>query len=1489
MTPASFLCLCFAAIGCGMTEPTWLVRRSCDSSFFRPYPQDWPCATNAVCGRALVMDMWHRSMPRCHGFAFVAYADLRVPVGGRYSFRLEKTPRCVMSARLFVNGACPDEQPDGTVALEKGIASVMILCRQPQKEDVPEGKHPYADFRLMSRLQGTADFVSADVAWPRDPTVAERPVNGFEHEFAPKDGACREFCYRSFAIDVPEDGYYELGVAQARYAANIRICLDGLQIVGLQPRALDTERCYLGDEDDAGDRHGLRLGFVPRMTKVRYLRSGRHCLDVLVYPGPWDYDDSSVPKLMESGQLRIGYSRLSGKNPRQETGFWFEGRDDMVYAKGEQFQLSFGSACHVPREHVFEVTNRTAGGAAFVRKMPVDNRVRTFAYPCAEEGAFEYRVLDSRGRVVDGPWAFVVADMSPVARHRSRSEAIASAADRLVDAVECTEGRNGAHQLRDGAGASVVMTNAEGLAYRLPGPAGWRNKRVERLGKPGTRLFAEGNFRLATAEEIRRNRYRPSFSTLDWFAYTLRVRNPGRPHVVRCTVPNDQSRLVTCYAIDRKTGAYNGWNLHAGCGPACGETSYLSFFVWPNDAEVDVLVPNTTGNHGGKLDRRGAVVRIELLECADGHVPALPEAFGGWSETRNFGWSGEQGDFYVNERTMPPLWDDVDDWIRSEQNPHAYHSWNDLLIAWRRFGELSSYRGDSLCSGPLFSYGMQLYQGPASRICYPGRDIHGLGHHNEFVDPFDRDAFKLLLMKATAHRVKYVADFMMYVPERAGAFWAEAAGRPGETNGLFLSAEASGRPWRALTGALVNNPAHPVYRETVVRFCRELSRRYGRYPAFGGLRTRYWRGCEAGFEPWWKSERLGFDDFTVAQFARENGLDLPSVGTDSAAFEARRTDLTNRYGRAWRTWRAQKVLTLREEMLAALRSEAPQAQLYVTSVGDFARSAGLEPELYENKPELGYLPEQAESGIGGESVEINNLDGKTFEGFDVRPRQFRHADHGTNEFCAGSYPQGICCNRGYRAHPYQLQSSARALANNKLKLLRAGGEWCLPPADEGLRAFVRVYRAIPDLTYERFAAEHGVGEDAPYAVWFAPMEDATVVWFVNTTDKSLSLRARFDKPTGCAVDLVTGESRTSGHELVLNLDPFMPAVWRVSGACRPVGLDACVIGEGSGRIRRLWTMLDDFGRQVRATGAREVIASVGFDRQWRPREGMTYGGPDAVFEWENLVAPIREAAAHDDWLTVERLSLRLRAEHPWWFSLFGWPNDETHCATMKRERLAAPKTDFTIGGVRGSCRRISVTALFGGDYGPLSVLVDGKTLWTFPAGSTREPRWETRLTPVTLPWLSKGVSVRFEGAEGVRPAVAEASAPMEPPEAVTRFQAEDGRMFDIGRNRLFDVAVAETDTLSFWVKNCGRSPLVTICVAGLDACELQSGGKTVAAKVQDARPWYVATVTEARDEFTRFDLKIDRSKTDAKVGVAVFNTGNVVVRAGQSDEQETLR
>ena len=1280
------------------------------------------------------------TVKRHHGFTIASRGVFTAKTDGTYRFRFDGRPS-TGGYRVLVDGYFLDQRPgavnqtnlliEADVPLRAGKVPITIYCKSV-------GSH-CARMKLFAKAPGAADFALVDPE-PATGVTPETPLVSFDREFRLEEGALRYAAYRTWTFDVPEAGFYELAARMTMVPRFVKMCLDGSQFMTWTERSnVKIQDCFWHLPDRTGSKHVLRLDFFNNFRKVFYLEKGRHTFDAMAMQNAWLQGDD-MPKLMGDGTVRFGLNRLRGKNAADETAFELEGRpDSMVFERGRGFTFvarTADSSCRTP--HTFVVRTVRETNEVFRQAFALDGtRAVKVAYPAPDEGAFEYYVLNDRGETVEGPWAFAVADPTPLKRPRSGTFEEPKLVK--VDEVDCTvEGPGGPHEFRE-QGKSEVFDSPVGK-YRRTGPVCGKTWRDEK------------------------RRYQQTF---DWYAYTLKVRNPHRCHVVRVKVPNDIDRFNTVMAFDRKSLQHNGWVIRSGVGPETGDWSDLEFFVWPNTDAIDVMVLHgwvRPADRIERMSRRSAARSIAIYEYEGGAMPVLPEAREGWQEGRSFGWYGEQTDLYVTEHMMPRLWQDDTRWAKQGDSTHIYRTWQDISDVWERFGELAMHRGDSLCWVPAFTYNMQLLGGEYTRLMWPSQDPYIYqSPYAEIADPCDRDVFMLALMKANKYGVRLVADFM---PQRLyPEAWASYHGMPGETNGFYLTENAAGKIHAASwTATPIMNPCHPLARKHFVTAYRALGRRYGRYPAFAGVRLRQWGGVPGTFEPTWQNADLGFDDYTVAKFAADEGLaDLKSVGRDEAAFTARRELIRRKYLDRWNRWRGDKVFSMYEEMLAALREGAPQARIWgphISATNDqWGVGRGLDPERYKNRRDLGYVKGQVTIRDGG--VELGGFYPPDFAAFNVRPGVYANP---TNLPSRLTYPSSICCNSSYHAAPYHLKEPALALADGALVELYAGGEWCPPPPNESLRRFVRTYRAIPDLKYVRLPL---AGADAEtVSVWSG--QDAagdTWVYVVNRTDLARPVTIELDSRAFSATDAVSGETSRFTKKLEARLDAFMPAVWRLSGRHTPVAAVLPVTPRERERIARRYDHL--VAMEAPAKDFVERRLSTDTRREVRVDD---FGGCDLHYRLDELLKPIKALAAQGKWREVAKAIDAFDAGHRGFYEAFGWPTDYyrprsdaiapwplAHVVKAKApvpvvktwdvgESRLFPEIDpkrefhclrkgerFTLKVMRAdTLQQILYEGLFGGGYGPVRVESDGKVIGRFAGGTTAEPRLEVRQLPVMI-------------------------------------------------------------------------------------------------------------------------------------------------------------
>ena len=861
---------------------------------------------------------------------------------------------------------------------------------------------------------------------------------------------------------------------------------------------------------------------------------------------------------------RPGLALLRPNSPESTLTITPKDREDLVFRLHEPLVLRVEQATGEAQNYRVEVRRQREDGAAVWTawaELPAKttHAMTDVIYPCGHEGAFEYTVTDTSGVVVDGPWEFVVVDPTLLRQGSRLREAATAGQDGgqapadpvLTDSVDCTAANEPAHQFRDN-GTSKVVDSAVGR-YRTTGTAPVRERAY---------LKKNGVWREAKPGEKGTQR----FWALDWYAYTLHVKHPGRQHMVVAWVPNDVPRSVPVQVFDQVSGQFNGNSLCASNAPAAGAFSPLRIPMWPN-GDVDVMVYTDGRQRGARYPgmdpaiTEGAVARLELYEYPQG-LPPLPEPAAGWGTHKDFGWIGEQWDLGMEQRMMPKLWK-ADDMLPAFFNPQhlwsdGFYDWKALRETWERYGQFARWRGENLLSVPVYTYGnTRMINTPHFPVFF---EAFSIGYRARVVDPFFRDQFKLMLLLAQKYGYRMVADVMVDLLKPQGAEYLEAfdPSWKGRLDGAFLTG-LDGKPAPGFAGCAFN-PAHPVARRYFLAMAEDVARQYGKYPAFGGIRTRQWSPCALGFDGWFSSLDTAYDDFTVNLFEQETGVRVPVKADDPKRLQLRHDWLLANARDKWVQWRCDKTMSLREELLATVRKYAPQARLYGAAVfsekprAEALLPCGVDYAKIKGRPELGW---SGFRDFGGDGVEYSWVDPTEFRNFDRRlPENRRPSLQQILEAGGGSYPQNLYSGaRGaFRGYPYDLEEPARILANEKLDTITYGGCWVTPQAEEGLRRFIQIWRAIPDRDYAPVASptratDAVVGWQArsDFGVW--PFKRrATVFYLVNRTDSTQQAKVTFAGSASKIRDLVTGRTVGAGQQVEVALPPYMLQVMSATGA-----------------------------------------------------------------------------------------------------------------------------------------------------------------------------------------------------------------------------------------------------------------------------------------------------------------------------------------------------
>lgn len=881
--------------------------------------------------------------------------------------------------------------------------------------------------------------------------------------------------YREYAFDVANAGYYRLG-AQGLRGSIGHVTFDGAPLFPLDS-AFTT----------------VKPGFWGEYAVRRWLEPGRHALRIHFYdtfgrPLAWRPFVQAVPP---GGQVAV----------------WVKNSSDMVFTLGEPMTFVLEQATATDTDYILEISaQRGAPVWSQTVSLPANpvRSVREVTYNCPKEGGFEWRLLGGGGETLAGPWQFVVVDPTPLGAPLPGSpETLRPCV--LVDRVDCVDS---GHAFRDN-GSSRVVKN-----YRVSGSKHDYISYAKVDGK--WRRAEKGIF----------------CSDQDWFAYSLKVEHPGKPHRLTAWVPTDRARMVAVQVFDQVTGMSAGAVMDISHPTPGGDLAPLSCVLWPNGDAVDVTAFAAVKSQAEPLLNESAVVSFELYEYPEG-LPALPVAASGWAPVREFGWVGEQLNLGVELRAMPKLFSD-DRKIPGLSWSHGdimgpFFDYQALFQAWSRFGEYCRWRGDNLYVLPVHSYNMTHIQSdflPIGDEAFRGRP--GVYAYRP-VDLAPRDTLKLIALLGEKYGVGIVADFQMnhrltadFVVGVEHAIGVD----PTELPLIGRKGEVYGNP-----GAVLD-PSHPLVRKYLKDMVGDIARRYAKSPGLLGVNFRHWTWTtpQAG---WFVHADAGYGDGTIARFEKDSGLKVPVDSGDTDRFEKRYEflvkNLDNR--EIWFKWRAGQVSSLKREMLAEARRFNPKFKLYAgySQTMDYRSGNGLDDTL---SPELGG-GQPATAGANG--TEINRLDPYTYANFDQRegvdtvvPEQrFENPLY-------FNYPYGLCSGHGSGVYnpPYQLEAFAKALAERQFLRALNGGPWVLPVMDEGIRNWVRAWRAIPVLDYQRLEDDGGA------VCWHAADAEGKLVFYlVNPTAAPLTVRFVLDNAGTSILDMVSGERLRAPDATWLSLLP----------------------------------------------------------------------------------------------------------------------------------------------------------------------------------------------------------------------------------------------------------------------------------------------------------------------------------------------------------------
>ncbi|MFO0898864.1 MAG: family 10 glycosylhydrolase [Pirellulales bacterium] len=625
----------------------------------------------------------------------------------------------------------------------------------------------------------------------------------------------------------------------------------------------------------------------------------------------------------------------------------------------------------------------------------------------------------------------------------------------------------------------------------------------------------------------------PRADDASWEAYPLPGLTPGQVYVLEIEYPDDQPQELGLSVLEAgPQGGPGGAGVDAGVyltAPHEGEPHRAVHRVpfWPRSSQPVLLVTNRSTTQAasfGKIRVLGGKQRSALARGFGARPPVRLPPLVEQASVSSRWWGGYLSrpllaeNFLVEEGVDPATGRSLDDW------PAVLEASNRLIESLR-------YAGQNALALAVLADGSTLY--PSQLVQPTPRHDSGIFYSNG-QDPLRKDVLELLFRKFDREGLVLVPmlDFSSPLPELEEL--ARAQGRASVAN-----VGPDGRTWieshppeRGL--APYYNPLQPAVQAAMLGVVRELVERYGNHPSFGGL-TLHLPASSYARAP---GAAWGLDDQTLARFAADDGLSLPSAAARSATW---RGEFVASHRQAWLAWRARQMSAFYAELRLALAAAGPERRLYLAPVGEasdlfemsarsvllrqertdeLALDAGLDLAALEAVPGLNVFHTRVsptpEDDVGRWAE--NEL-GQAFFGRPrtglasvllwQSPQRMRLGSFAAKLPTHGERPFFWQASPGGDEHRRCL---AQALAAADTAALFEGGWMLTAGQDAALRGFITAFRALPAGAFETIA-------DAaqPVVVRLRSEEDATFAYFVNDSPWTATASVRVTAAPNCEV------------------------------------------------------------------------------------------------------------------------------------------------------------------------------------------------------------------------------------------------------------------------------------------------------------------------------------------------------------------------------------
>lgn len=434
------------------------------------------------------------------------------------------------------------------------------------------------------------------------------------------------------------------------------------------------------------------------------------------------------------------------------------------------------------------------------------------------------------------------------------------------------------------------------------------------------------------------------------FAYRYEIETLFAPHVAVVEYPDDAARNMLIQikepgALPRD--ANSGWQrsdtsiitTHDLFPERTGRMQELHLLFWPNVEQGSIHICNMGEGAPPTMPLAPAAAsRITIYEVTNG-IPALEIADAG---DRMIGPHSERGDYTMASTYYAgPIGGTFINGLNARDHAEYYRNW---FATAENFIKRLRFAGMNLYLMGHFMYSGTLYPSEMWRYGYNNNRIGG----NKWV----RDNEALILRMFERNGINMVSGIEHFdVPKltaqqpkpdeiRAGVdhlFSVTRFGTLFPVHSLLKTdmktTWGSGRPredgtmrWPAM------NYFHPKVQERFLALVGELGDRYNKYPSWKGVAIFLSRVMGPMEPAYLRSDKLlqvGYEDYTIALFEEETGIDIPVDDRDPERFQKRYDWIMENILDEWINWRCAKYTELYRRLAERLAGDRDDVKLYL--------------------------------------------------------------------------------------------------------------------------------------------------------------------------------------------------------------------------------------------------------------------------------------------------------------------------------------------------------------------------------------------------------------------------------------------------------------------------------------------------------------------------------------------------------------------------------